>query len=47
MTVLKVIPTTQMTSFNQVLFEKLKVTKLKNDLLDNLRVEIKDIIKKN
>ena len=31
---------------SEVLFEKLKVTKLKNDLLDDLRVEIKDIIKK-
>ena len=31
---------------SEVIFEKLKVTKLKNDLLDDLRVEIKDIIKK-
>ena len=31
---------------SEVTFEKLKVTKLKNDLLDDLRVEIKDIIKK-
>ena len=31
---------------SEVIFEKLKVTKLKRDLLDNLRVEIKDIIKK-
>ena len=29
-----------------VIFEKLKVKKLKSDLLDDLRVEIKDIIKK-
>ena len=28
---------------SEVIFEKLKVTKLKKDLLDNLRVEIKDI----
>ena len=31
---------------SEVIFEKLKVTKLKSDLLDDLRVEIKDIIKK-
>ena len=31
---------------SEVIFEKLKVTKLKNDLLDDLRVAIKDIIKK-
>ena len=31
---------------SEVIFEKLKVTKLKNDLLDDLRVEAKDIIKK-
>ena len=31
---------------SEVIFEKLKVTKLKNDLLDDLRVEVKDIIKK-
>ena len=31
---------------SEVIFEKLKVTKLKNDLLDDLRVKIKDIIKK-
>ena len=31
---------------SEVIFEKLKVTKLKKDLLDDLRVEIKDIIKK-
>ena len=31
---------------SEVTFEKRKVTKLKNDLLDDLRVEIKDIIKK-
>ena len=31
---------------SEVIFEKLKVTKLKNDLPDDLRVEIKDIIKK-
>ena len=31
---------------SEVVLEKLKVTKLKNDLLDDLRVEIKDIIKK-
>ena len=31
---------------SEVIFEKLRVTKLKNDLLDNLRVEIKGIIKK-
>ena len=31
---------------SEVIFEKLKVTKLKNDLLDDLRLEIKDIIKK-
>ena len=31
---------------SKVIFEKLKVTKLKSDLLDDLRVEIKDIIKK-
>ena len=31
---------------SELIFEKLKVTKLKNDLLDDLRVEIKDIIKK-
>ena len=31
---------------SEIMFEKLKVTKLKNDLLDDLRVEIKDIIKK-
>ena len=31
---------------SEVISEKLKVTKLKNDLLDDLRVEIKDIIKK-
>ena len=31
---------------SEVIFEKLKVTKLKNDILDDLRVEIKDIIKK-
>ena len=31
---------------SEVMFEKLKVTKLKNDLLNDLRVEIKDIIKK-
>ena len=30
---------------SEVIFEKLKVTKLKNDLIDDLRVEIKDIIK--
>ena len=30
----------------EVIFEKLKVTKLKNDLLDDLRVDIKHIIKK-
>ena len=28
------------------MFEKHKVTKLKNDILNNLRVEIKDIMKK-
>ena len=31
---------------SEVIFEKRKVKKLKNDLLDNLRVEIKNIIKK-
>ena len=31
---------------SEVIFEKLKVTKLKNDLLHDLRVEIKDISKK-
>ena len=31
---------------SEVIFEKIKVKKLKNDLLDDLRVEIKDIIKK-
>ena len=31
---------------SEVIFDKLKVTKLKNDLLDDLRVEIKDVIKK-
>ena len=31
---------------SEVIFKKLKVTKLKNDLLDDLRVAIKDIIKK-
>ena len=31
---------------SEAIFEKLKVTKLKNDLLDDLSVEIKDIIKK-
>ena len=31
---------------SEKIFEKLKVTKLKNDLFDDLRVEIKDIIKK-
>ena len=31
---------------SEVIFKKLKVTKLKSDLLDDLRVEIKDIIKK-
>ena len=31
---------------SEVIFEKLKVTKFKKDLLDDLRVEIKDIIKK-
>ena len=31
---------------SEVIFETLKLTKLKNDLLDDLRVEIKDIIKK-
>ena len=31
---------------SEVIFEKLKVTKLKNDLLDDLRVEMKYIIKK-
>ena len=31
---------------SEVIFEKLKVTKLKSDLLDDLKVEIKDIIKK-
>ena len=46
MTVLQDIPTIQITSSNQVIFEKIKVTKLKNDILDDLRVEIKDIIKK-
>ena len=30
---------------SEVIFEKLTLTKLKNDLLDDLRVEIKDIIK--
>ena len=29
-----------------IIFEKLKVAKLKNDLLDDLKVEIKDVIKK-
>ena len=33
-------------SIGTPIFEKLKVAKLKNDLLDDLRVEIKDIIKK-
>ena len=31
---------------SEEIFEKRKVTKLKNDLLEDLRVEIKDIIKK-
>ena len=31
---------------SEVIFEKPTVTKLKNDILDDLRVEIKDIIKK-
>ena len=31
---------------SEVIFEKVKVTKFKKDLLDDLRVEIKDIIKK-
>ena len=31
---------------SEVIFEKLKVTKLKNDLLDDLRAEIKDVTKK-
>ena len=31
---------------SEVIFEKLKVTKSKNDLLDDFRAEIKDIIKK-
>ena len=31
---------------SEVIFEKLKITKLKNDLLDDLRVEIKYIMKK-
>ena len=31
---------------SEVVFEKLKVTKLQNNLLDDLRVEVKDIIKK-
>ena len=33
-------------SQSEVIFEKLKLTKSENDLLDDLRVEIKDIIKK-
>ena len=31
---------------SEIIFEKLKVTKIKSDLIDGLRVEIKDIIKK-
>ena len=31
---------------SEVIFEKPKATKLKNDLFDELRVEVKDIIKK-
>ena len=31
---------------SELIFEKLKSTKLKSDLLDDLRIEIKDIIKK-
>ena len=32
---------------SEVIFEELKVTKLKKDLLDDLGVKIKDIIKKS
>ena len=32
---------------SELIFEKHKVTKLKNDLLDDLKIEIKDIIKRN
>ena len=35
-----------MSSQSEAIFEKLKLTKSENDLLDDLRVEIKDIIKK-
>ena len=31
---------------SEVIFEKLKVTKLKNDLLDDITIEMKEIIKK-